>query len=135
MVKLIQAQNEEQGLKCIIAYIEYSTTANPEHQLHPKHKRLESISYRCPPVGSGCHGHAVAKHSSFPMVSHWFPRLGSLRRNAHDKLLTSLTGLAMFSCLSVQGPHANDTFLQEVTVYFDCAHSMAIQIFVAARCT
>ena len=69
------------------------------------------------------------------MVSHWFPRLADLRRNTHDKVLTSLTGLAMVSCFSVQRPHTTGIIQQEVTVYFDCAHGMAIQIFVAAMHT
>ena len=86
-------------------------------------------------MGSGCHGQAVAKHSSFTMVTHWFPRLADLRRNTHDKVLTSQTGLAMVSCFSVQGLHTTGIIQQEVTVYFDCVHGMAIQTFVAARCT
>ena len=77
----------------------------------------------------------MAKHSSFPMVSHWFPRLADLRRNTHDKVLTSQTGLAMVSCFSVQRPQTTGIIQQEVTVYFDCAHGMAIQIFVAAMHT
>jgi hypothetical protein len=113
-----------------IQYNSYSWTSTS-----CKAQRLKSISYSSPPVGLGCHGQAVAKHSSFPMVSHWFPRLADLRRNTRDKVLTSLTGLAMVSCFSVQRPHTTGIIQQEITVYFDCAHGMAIQIFLAARCT
>ena len=69
-------------------------------------------------------------------LSQWFP-------NVFPDLLTlggipmpgCLTGLAIVTCFLGQGPHTTSIIKQEVTVYFDFAHGMGIEIFIVVRHT